>query len=122
MSEILSAGLLFIFLVLLSACATQSIRNDPLELSVDATKFVGGPFFQGIHAVGVDAQDETFGVFFFGHDNRFLVVQSAGIYHRLRLFVGAKHHHQIAHHGGFLVVVERYDFFFGEFVERHLHH
>ena len=42
-----------------TAGLAQRLGNDPLQLTVGGTELVGCPFFNGIHRVAIDTQDET---------------------------------------------------------------
>lgn len=37
----------------------QRLGNNPLKLSVCTAKFIGGPFFNGIHRLGIYTQNKT---------------------------------------------------------------
>lgn len=41
-------------------CLPESFGDDEFQLSIYTSKFVGGPFFNGIHGVFIDAQYEFF--------------------------------------------------------------
>src|SRR6266545_4227826 len=49
-------------------------------------------------------------------------VQRAGVDHRLDFALGAQHDHEVRHHRGLSLVVERDDLLRGELGERHLDH
>ena len=77
----------------------QCLIDDPLQLSVGGAKLVGRPFLHGIHHLGIHAENEIF-----CHAEK-LMVQRASVQHGLCILVGTEHHEQIAHHGGFLLLV-----------------
>jgi len=55
-------------LLLQSATFLESLIQYPLNLSVNTSKFIGCPFFDGIHRLRIQAKCKVFGrLFFFCH-------------------------------------------------------
>ena len=93
----------------------QCFMYNPLKLSVGASEFIGCPFLYGVHRFRIYSQDKAFcRTFFLGHRIRIsrLMVQRAGIQYRLGGFVGTQYDQEVAHHGGFLVVVQFHNLVF----------
>ena len=54
---------LFVRLLLWFAPAlAESLGDNPLQLTVDAAKLIGSPFFEGVHSRFINSEYKTLGV------------------------------------------------------------
>ncbi len=74
--------------------------QDPLNLSVDRTKFICSPFFKGFINGRIKPEHKHF---FARHT---LLMQGPGIHNRGRVLVGTEDYHQVADHGGLFILVK----------------